>query len=238
MAGAALSRRLAAFAHRQQRNVQWQIAPIPQRYDPYLFLYHDQAASGRYQSGRSLLASLCIPSGGRVLDLCCGDGLFTRAITRSAHEVIALDYDAETIEYARQHHPSANIEYLVQDARAPLPAGPFDTVVWVSSLAYFTAAEAACILECVKASLAPGGILFGCTSLVHDGSESNPHRPFFRSKEDLAALLSPYWRNVKVFSIDSGTGPFLYFLAGDGVLPFDPDWPAQIASRNPVANLT
>jgi 16S rRNA A1518/A1519 N6-dimethyltransferase RsmA/KsgA/DIM1 with predicted DNA glycosylase/AP lyase activity len=41
------------------------------------------------------VASLGIASGMRVVDLCCGDGLFTLPIARLAAEVVAIDLDSE-----------------------------------------------------------------------------------------------------------------------------------------------
>jgi hypothetical protein len=46
---------------------------------------------------------------------------------------------------------------------------------------------------------------------------------------DLGACLKPYFKNVLVFeSIHTTIAPMrhnLFFFAGDGVLPFDADWP-------------
>jgi SAM-dependent methyltransferase len=47
------------------------------------------------------VVSLGIQAGMRVIDLCCGDGLFTLAMARVASDVVAIDLDHEMIERTR-----------------------------------------------------------------------------------------------------------------------------------------
>jgi ubiquinone/menaquinone biosynthesis C-methylase UbiE len=47
------------------------------------------------------LMTLGIGAGMRVIDLCCGDGLFTLAMARIASDVLAIDLDHEMIERTR-----------------------------------------------------------------------------------------------------------------------------------------
>ena len=55
---------------------------------------------------------------------------------------------------------------------------------------------------------------------------------------DLLRLLQPYFRNTRIFETIYPSRHNMYFFAGDGELPFDEAWPAQIARRGsgvPVA---
>lgn len=45
--------------------------------------------------------TLGIGAGMRVIDICCGDGLFTLAMARVASDVVAIDLDHEMIEQTR-----------------------------------------------------------------------------------------------------------------------------------------
>lgn len=58
-----------------------------------------------------------------------------------------------------------------------------------------------------------------------DGKKSlHQHEYEFRSREDLARFLTPYYKNVQVFSTTYPTRTNLYFYATDGTIPFDRDW--------------
>ena len=58
-----------------------------------------------------------------------------------------------------------------------------------------------------------------------DGKKSlHQHEYEFRSREDLARFLTPYFKNVQVFSTTYPTRTNLYFYATDGTIPFDRDW--------------
>jgi len=48
-----------------------------------------------------------MPSGGRVLDLCCGTGQLTRALVDRGFEVIGIDDSPAMLAHARQNAPSA-----------------------------------------------------------------------------------------------------------------------------------
>jgi SAM-dependent methyltransferase len=55
------------------------------------------------------VASLGIASGMRVVDLCCGDGLFTLPMARLAAEVVAIDLDSEMLKRVRARLDAAGI---------------------------------------------------------------------------------------------------------------------------------
>jgi SAM-dependent methyltransferase len=50
----------------------------------------------------SVLDAVGLPAGGRVIDLCSGDGWFTLQIARRSNSVIAIDIDLATLERGRQ----------------------------------------------------------------------------------------------------------------------------------------
>jgi SAM-dependent methyltransferase len=50
-----------------------------------------------------------------VTDLCCGNGLITKAIAGQVEKVIAVDFSEKLIGYARQFNNSGNVDYLVYD---------------------------------------------------------------------------------------------------------------------------
>jgi ubiquinone/menaquinone biosynthesis C-methylase UbiE len=74
--------------------------------------------------------------GERVLDIACGNGLYTRRLAAKGAKVVAFDFSEEMIRYAvqRTKKQSANIEYLVIDATdeaaiLSLGEGQFDAAI-------------------------------------------------------------------------------------------------------------
>ncbi len=52
---------------------------------------------------------------GKILDVGCGPGLYTRALSDRQHDVVGIDSSADMIGYARQHHPPGT--YRCMDLR-------------------------------------------------------------------------------------------------------------------------
>ena len=71
-----------------------------------------------------------VKAGERVLDIGCGNGALTYDVAeRAGAFVVGIDKNPENISLARARHPHPRIEYMVGDARGPLPGSPFDAVV-------------------------------------------------------------------------------------------------------------
>jgi SAM-dependent methyltransferase len=68
-----------------------------------------------------VVAALGIGPGGEVVDLCCGDGLFTVPLARIARRVLAIDLDPVMLDRARARLAAAgltNCELVTGDAYA------------------------------------------------------------------------------------------------------------------------
>jgi SAM-dependent methyltransferase len=95
-----------------------------------------------------------------VLDVGCGEGLFTREIARRYPnaQVVGIDVDAEAVAVATArgaHVP--NVRFMVHDVRQPLTdAGDFDAAAMWLVLPYFTDRRTA--LANLAAALRPGGV--------------------------------------------------------------------------------
>jgi SAM-dependent methyltransferase len=57
-----------------------------------------------------------IPTGGRVLDLCCGAGQISHLLADRGYDVVGLDESASLIEFARKNAPNSHFE--VADAKS------------------------------------------------------------------------------------------------------------------------
>ena len=109
-----------------------------------------------------------LPDTGRVLDLCCGDGIWSEGIKRLRPrlELWGVDISRGGIERARARLPAEASHFLVADAEAPLPVprGCFD-LIFARGLMIFnqhdmTRPGTIALLEAWHEHLAPEGRFF------------------------------------------------------------------------------
>ncbi|WP_431781952.1 class I SAM-dependent methyltransferase [Streptomyces chumphonensis] len=126
------------------------------------FLFSEQ----RYAQAEELLKTsplLSFSPGTRVLDLCCGPGVFTVPLARQGHEVTGVDLSPAMLERARARtaDAGARVTYVQADARTYRAPGAFDVVLNLfTSFGYFEdPADNARVLRTLHDCLTPGGTL-------------------------------------------------------------------------------
>ncbi|MEU7313014.1 class I SAM-dependent methyltransferase [Streptomyces sp. NPDC007083] len=126
------------------------------------FLFSEQ----RYAQTEELLDTsplLTFPAGARVLDLCCGPGVFTVPLARRGHDVTGVDLSPAMLDRARKRAADADaqITHVRADAREFESPGAFDVVLnMFTSFGYFEdPADNARVLHRMYACLTPGGTL-------------------------------------------------------------------------------
>lgn len=82
---------------------------------------------------QALVAEL--PPGSRVLDLGCGEGVFSRLLADRGYRVTGIDHSPALIEFARDRSPDV-ITFAVDDAQTlrTQPDGTFDAAICVLAL--------------------------------------------------------------------------------------------------------
>jgi len=97
----------------------------------------------------------------KVLDVCCGPGLYASRLARRGHEVVGIDYSPASIEYAEAEarREGLAVTYLRRDVRA----GDYGDAYGLALLIYgefntLRPAEGRAVLDDVYRALAPGGI--------------------------------------------------------------------------------
>ncbi|MFH8989307.1 class I SAM-dependent methyltransferase [Streptomyces sp. NPDC017940] len=128
----------------------------------YDFLFSEQ----RHVQAEELLDTsplLSIPPGARVLDLCCGPGVFTVPLARRGYDVTGVDLSPAMLDRARKRAADAGtrVTYVRADAREYEAPGAFDVVLnMFTSFGYFEdPADNARVLRTMHSCLAPGGTL-------------------------------------------------------------------------------
>ncbi|MEP2151693.1 MAG: class I SAM-dependent methyltransferase [Roseobacter sp.] len=95
-----------------------------------------------------------------LLDLCCGNGLFTQALASQVRATCGVDLSTRMIEVARADHNAEGLEYLELDACkvATLhnrPAAPFSKVLIYGAWQHFDSESARTVLEGLKTIISP-----------------------------------------------------------------------------------
>jgi SAM-dependent methyltransferase len=231
-------RRLSSASHHLQYKVEGFLRPSAEWFDHELDAQWQWPADGRFTFlERGVLSALAIKPGGRVLELCCGDGFNAgRFYASRAGAVLAVDHSRQALARARRHHARANVEFALCDIRAELPAGPFDNVIWDSAIHHFSIADAAVVLAAAHRALRDDGVLSGYT-LIEPGNGYAYTRLSFADPDGLAELLAGEFAHVTVLETDDPLRRNLYFFASDvrARLPFAEGVHRIARAREPAA---
>lgn len=105
---------------------------------------------------------------GRVLEIGCGAGEFSRLLAARAESVVAVDLSPQMIRVARERSkPHANIEFVCGDVMTrEFAGGEFDCIATLTTLHHLPAARA---LGKIAKALRPGGS-FVCLDLYRRSS--------------------------------------------------------------------
>jgi len=99
-----------------------------------------------------------LKAGMTILELGCGTGYFTRELTRSGADIVAIDVSPELLEIAKANCGALNVRYEIQNACALTYADAiFDSVVGSSILHHLEIAEA---LREIYRVLKPRGTIY------------------------------------------------------------------------------
>lgn len=99
-----------------------------------------------------------VPAGGRVLEIGCGTGRFTRHLVARADRVVAVDLSREMLGIVQDKNPDAGNLELVHASLFDLPGrieGPFDAVISMRLIPHLDDQVGA--LRVIRSLLRPGG---------------------------------------------------------------------------------
>lgn len=135
-----------------------------------------------------------------VLDAACGVGYGTSILSVGAKLAVGIDLDPETVAYARERYGNPSTLFLCWDLHemSGFPLIP-EVVVSFETIEHLQHPEQ--FLAWLVRTLRPGG-RFICSAPENSGSQFHV-RDY--TKEQLAALLDPYFPQRSYFSQDIGT---------------------------------
>jgi ubiquinone/menaquinone biosynthesis C-methylase UbiE len=148
-----------------------------------------------------VLADLGIEPTMTVIDLCCGDGLFTTALVRMARRVVAIDLDPEMVRIAQARVAAAgatNCTFIVGDAYhiAGLASEPVDFVLMANT--FHGVPDKQRLARAVATALKPAG-RFAIVNWHRRPREETvvlaqargPQTEFRMTPDDVAAAVEP-----------------------------------------------
>jgi SAM-dependent methyltransferase len=113
---------------------------------------------------------------GRVLELACGTGVWTRRLVGHADTVTAVDASPEVIELARAGLDDPRVDYVRADLFAWEPPAGYDVCFFGFWLSHVPEARFESFWAKIKRALRPGGRVFFVDSLPSDLSSAMDHR--------------------------------------------------------------
>jgi SAM-dependent methyltransferase len=123
-------------------------------------LWHD-VECGAYRADLSLWRRLADRASGPILDVGSGTGRVALDLAQGGHEVVALDRDQEFLETLAGRAGDLDVQTVTADAREFALGRPFPLIVVpMQTVQLLGGPEGrAAFLACVRAHLAPGGVL-------------------------------------------------------------------------------
>lgn len=94
-------------------------------------------------------------AGEKIMDLGCGQGVFTRALAESGAEVTGVDASPSLVQKARGYPSMGGLRYLVRDAAKLGDLGPFDGISCILALQNMAHLDDVC--RAAAATLRQGG---------------------------------------------------------------------------------
>lgn len=148
---------------------------------------------------RAVYATAEMREGDNVLDLCCGDGMFSRMFADRARLVDGIDRNPLALHIAQANYANERVRFYNQDVVSePFPNPPYNVVVWFAAIEHFAPADVHALLDKAGRALVPDGILIGSTPA---GGGSNPeHQCAFPNEESLHEMLGQHFARVTTWA--------------------------------------
>lgn len=127
--------------------------------EDYLIVYKHRDFGGARREVDQMIGWLNLPPGAKVLDLCCGMGRHSLALSEAGYEVTGIDLSESLLREARAQEGAERVTWLRSDMRELPLEGGFDAVVNLfTSFGYFEEDEEQVkVLREIGRMLKPGG---------------------------------------------------------------------------------
>lgn len=137
-----LSKRYASFHTKAIHFMEWNLQnkePSSYKHEINLYNWMYDPSQNQFVDG-GVFGRMIINENDKVLDLCCGDGsyayLFFCDISK---KVDAVDYDMDSIKYAKKNFYNSKINYICKDLLSfTFKKDYYNVIIWKAGVAYFS----------------------------------------------------------------------------------------------------
>lgn len=137
-----------------------------------------------------------------VLDIACGEGYGANYLANFATQVIGIDIDNKTIDFAKNKYKKSNLTFFASSAlEIPLENHTVDVITSFETLEHLI--EQNEMIAEFKRVLKPGGKLIISSPEKSIYAERDPNNPFHLKEltfQEFANLLSKYFLNCEFYS--------------------------------------
>jgi ubiquinone/menaquinone biosynthesis C-methylase UbiE len=105
---------------------------------------------------------------GKILELACGTGTWTKLLLKHASEVVAVDASEEMLDIARSKVSSAGVRFVKADLFSWTPDDRYDVVCFFFWLSHVPPSRFKAFWDLVRTCLVPSGRVFFADEGPHD----------------------------------------------------------------------
>lgn len=148
-----------------------------------------------------------LPLGGRLLNLCSGDGFYDQYFYRKrAAEITCIEFNREVHDFAVKHHSDKKITYILGDVLSyPLAQSYYDVVCVRGAIEHFSPDDQQKIFTKSFDALKPGGYFCGDTPAKKKGVEKQlpSHEYEWSDEQEMRRVLNAVFSEIETWSIVS-----------------------------------
>ncbi|HBW47097.1 TPA: hypothetical protein DEF17_04090 [bacterium] len=155
---------------------------------------------------RGIYGAKLIRDGDKVLDICCGDGIYSGLYySMFAGLVHAIDRNEEGLNLARKRYSRENVKFFKVDiTKEDFPLKNYDVIFMFAAIEHFSIEDGTDILGRIASalSISSNGCFIGSTPIFIEatGHGHPEHVNEFTSIEELKNFLSPHFAEIEFWS--------------------------------------
>jgi len=142
-----------------------------------------------------------LPIGAKVLDLGCGDGIFSGIFySTRAKDVEAVDWDPKIITLAKKNYQRPNVVFRQADITKISLQKKYDAVYLFAVIEHFTVAEGQGLVKKISLALNEGGYFMGSTPLFSEkGGHNVEHQNEFSTEQEVKDFVSMAFSHIETW---------------------------------------
>lgn len=134
---------------------------------------------------------------GNVLEVGFGTGMGTLLLAQHAVSVLAIEVNAEAVDFAREALPLRNVHWSVHDGRLHIADGLYDVAVMVEVLEHIV--DYGLALHSVSQAVKKGGKLYATARNANADLRRKKQHVRERTAEEFRVDLEQYFSEVRLF---------------------------------------